>query len=266
MAYSQKNQTEKYWDKGWQLVDGCTKVSEGCLNCWEETFAQRFYQKELQAGCFDFNGTIFLQHERIRLIGGKPKRICIWNDLFHKLVDIGFLTHVFDLIEEMPQHTFLIPTKRPENIKKLWTNQSGDKDRIWRYMSKGTILPNVWFGTTVENDKHYDRVKHLLKVPAAKRYLSIEPLLGEIYLPGVLLNHGFGFEYNQKPERIDWVIVGAESGANRRECKIKWVEDIVRHCEMAGIPVFVKQLHINGKLVTDINKFPKHLQIREFPK
>jgi len=151
-----KTQTEKYWDKGWQLIDGCTKVSEGCLNCWEETFAQRFYQKELQAGCFDFNGTIFLHHERLRPIGGKPKRICIWNDLFHKLSSIGFLTHVFDLIEQMPQHTFLIPTKRPENIKKLWTNQSEDKKHTWQYMSKGTILPILGLvsfetGTEIKN-------------------------------------------------------------------------------------------------------------------
>lgn len=88
----------------------------------------------------------------------------------------------------------------------------------------------------------------------AKRFLSIEPLLGKTHV-------WLGDWQNE----IDWVIVGCESGAYRRPCKIEWVESIVDQCRAAGVPVFVKQLDIDGKVEKDITKFPKHLQIRNKP-
>jgi protein gp37 len=265
----------KYWDMGWQLIDGCTKVSEGCLNCWEETFAQRFYQKELQAGCFDFNGTIFLHNERLRLIGGKPKLISIWNDLFHKEVPFDFITKTFDIMSMWkwpnkktmregdesklvdPGHVYLVPTKRPERIDDWlsWVGENWPGDSAFNVAMEaiGTMPDNIFIGVTIETWEHWDRAITLSKIPAAKRYWSIEPLLGE-------------FPKQLPPEKTDWMIIGAESGANRRECKLEWLDTFLEYADLYNIPVFVKQLHIDGKLVKDITKFPKHLQRREFPK
>jgi protein gp37 len=143
----------------------------------------------------------------------------------------------------------------------------------------------VWLGVSVEDQKTADeRIPILLQIPAKVRWLSIEPMLEDI-----LLRHNYddclnGWAADHDPndphtngvcttcpiqiqtEKIDWVVVGAESGANRRPCKIEWIESIVEQCKSANVPVFVKQIHLNGELITDINQFPKHLQIQEHPK
>lgn len=152
-----------------------------------------------------------------------------------------------------------------------------------------------WFGVTCENQARADeRIPDLLSINVPHRWLSLEPLLGSVNLhfPSKI----WGMRSDGKPGcdhccnkdgcddsshyyrancpycrgtgaaiNPDWVVVGAESGPNRRECKIEWVEHIVEQCQSAGVPVFVKQLHINGKLVDDINKFPEHLRIRQIP-
>ena len=107
-----------------------------------------------------------------------------------------------------------------------------------------------------------ERIPDLLSINVPHRWLSLEPLLGPIDLSYPCFTDGcnHGTELH-----IDWVVVGAESGPNRRECKIEWIESIVNQCLAAGVPVFVKQIHIDGKLVDDINKFPEHLRIRQIP-
>jgi protein gp37 len=86
--------------------------------------------------------------------------------------------------------------------------------------------------------------------------VSAEPLLGPLRL---------GLDGELIPGMYQWLVVGCESGKNRRPCKLEWVESIVDQCRAANIPVFVKQLDIGGKCVTDINKFPEHLRIRQVP-
>lgn len=98
---------------------------------------------------------------------------------------------------------------------------------------------------------------------AKRRWLSLEPLLGPIdFREAMAVCNDIGDDFRRA---VDWVVVGAESGPNRRPCKLEWVELIVRQCREAGVPVFVKQLEIAGKLVKDINKFPPELQIRQVP-
>ena len=87
--------------------------------------------------------------------------------------------------------------------------------------------------------------------------MSVEPLLGEIDILKWIL------ACDLKTRLIDGVIVGAESGHNRRECKIEWIENIVEQCKAARVPCFVKQIHLNGKLITDLDKFPKSVKVRE---
>jgi len=136
---------------------------------------------------------------------------------------------------------------------------------------------HIWPGVTVESSDYLGRIEELLEIPAAVRWVSIEPLLSEIDM-GPWLS-GWSGQKSGLPEplsgalealadipALDWVVVGCESGPNRRPCKLEWVESIVEQCKAAGVPVFVKQLDINGRVEKDIERFPKHLQVREWPK
>jgi len=145
-------------------------------------------------------------------------------------------------------------------------------------------LPNVWLGTSVENQKCADeRIPHLLKCPAAIRFLSIEPLLGPVELrlrsDGVPMNQwGFplgpcGYYCDESVGHVDhgsnsihWAIVGCESGPGHRFMADEWASRIREQCHRAEVPFFMKQMEINGKVTTDIEKFPPHLRVREFPK
>ncbi len=261
---TQKNIAKgKYWQKGIFLIEGCTKVSAGCKNCWSETYETTRRKR-------DFN-IVNPRYDRIKELGrGKPCIWSIWNDLFHEQVENLFIEKVLDRMWERPNNAYLIPTKRPERIPEWleWSKRVHHGGKINR--------PFIAVGTSVENSDAYDRIAHLKTVRAAIKYLSVEPMLDFVTLTENTL------------KEIDWVIIGAESGANRRECKIEWVRDLVQQCKAAGVPVFVKQIHLwkaNGNLfetklkaisytgfqpkltlVKDINLFPEDLRYREYPK
>lgn len=164
-------------------------------------------------------------------------------------------------MEYCQQHTFLVLTKRPERISPVLYGQEGNF-----YLGGGDYMTNVWLGTTIENQEMADkRIPELLKCEPFKLFLSIEPILSKINLK---LCDEFPDKdgcYEDVRHQINWVIAGAESGHNRRECKIEWIENIVEQCKSAYVPVFVKQIHLNGKLIKDINQFPENLRIRELP-
>jgi len=210
---------------------------------------------------FKKNGPVTFHADRLdKLKSRKSLVISIWNDLFHKAVSTSDIYRAWNAFELFDSHTILVLTKRIERAKKM-------------------MLPareNIWLGVTAENQKRADeRIPILLETPAAVRFLSLEPLLGPVDLEIIPC-----WQCNT-PDNVDvwpcpvckgrrftwpsWVIVGAESGPRRRECKIEWVEDIVRQCQSAGVPVFVKQLSINGKVEKDMSKFPEHLRIRQIP-
>lgn len=126
--------------------------------------------------------------------------------------------------------------------------------------------PNLWLGVTAENQKEADkRIPILLQIPAAKRFVSVEPMLEQIDIP---LPHNRKYHELNGPctcPKPDWCIIGCESGPKRRPCNIEWVRDLVNQCKAAGVAPFVKQVPINGKVVKDITKFPKDLQYQEYP-
>ncbi len=283
------NRTNKgrWWDFGWQLVEGCDKVSPGCDNCWSLIKESRF-RKE--------TGVVFHYERLDRPLKRKtPASYSIWNDLFHPEVNIGQLTHALDTIEQCPQHIFQVLTKRPERIyPMMW----GPHDEGWRYFGSGSFHKNMWLGTSAEDQQRLEeRAKHLLKCPTALLFLSLEPMLGPMDIkPYVNLrmrcagdkgcgHTGPSYEFMGKKEgsyacpkcrknhtyfmtdSVGWVIVGAESkgGGIGRECRIEWVRSVVEQCRAASVPVFVKQLHIDGKLVKDIREFPDDLRVREVP-
>jgi protein gp37 len=206
----------------------------------------------------------------------KPRMVFVnsMSDLFHEAVPFEFIDRVFAVMALCPQHTFQVLTKRPERMAE-YLNTPGRMDQlIWRAMLSPDQefvpnhephtwpLPNVWLGTSVEDQARADeRIPHLLRCPAAVRFLSCEPLLGPVDLerwlqaadPGDLdrevasimadLRSGRGSVSDAViGDALHWVIVGGESGAHARPCDVGWIRSIVRQCRAAKVPVFVKQL------------------------
>ena len=229
----------KYWDHAWNPVIGCRKVSEGCANCYAARTMERF-------------GQSFEPHLSKRQTPPKSGVVFVGNmtDLF------GEWNHpdtVYDWIGGLSfDATNLILTKRPE-IMCQWDHIQYDE--------------SMWLGVTGETQERLEqRLDSLLKVAHPQRWLSLEPLLDEICLNSAIANVTGELEFfDPFLKWFQWVVVGAESGPTRRPCKLEWVENIVDQCRQAGVPVFVKQLEIDGKLVKDINQFPEHLQIRQVP-
>ena len=136
------------------------------------------------------------------------------------------------------------------------------------FRPRNAFSENVWLGVSVERQKYLDRIKWLMLTPSTVRFVSFEPLLGPINVSKYIHPHNescgktvscTGYMHpNHCHCRVNWVIVGCETGPGARECKVEWVEDIVRQCRGAGVPVFVKKLG-RGK------ELPEHLKIREFP-
>jgi protein gp37 len=210
-------------DSTWNPWHGCRKVSPGCKHCYMFTAKRRYGQdpqKVVRAAPTTF---------RAPLRWTEPKRIftCSWSDFFIEMPTEHWRDEAWQIIQATPQHTYLILTKRPQNMPGTvpWTRQSmGDwfTGRPWP-----TPRPHVWLGVSVESTRYYERIDRLVQIPAARRFLSLEPLLGP--LPDLPLTG------------IDWVIVGGESGPRHRPMAIEWVAEIRDQCTAAGVPLFVKQ-------------------------
>lgn len=199
----------------WNPVTGCTKVSQGCKHCYAERMAKRL--KAMGQERYRNGFAVTLQEDLVDLpYQWKQPRVIFVNsmsDLFHQDVPLPFIQRVFNTMEKCPQHTFQILTKRSERVREI-----------------AKFLPwpsNVWMGVSVENDAVVDRVRDLQQVPAAVRFLSVEPLIGPV---GIL-----------PLEHIHWVIVGGESGPGARPMKREWVKSIYHQCRHANVPFFFKQ-------------------------
>jgi len=275
-----------YWDSSWHPITGCSHSgSPGCDECWAKALVKRFPALHGHfGGQWTDSGVqdVPLSFDKIQfhperldapMKWKKPRRIfvCSMSDLFHKDVDFDTINGMFKTMchPGCLHHTFLILTKRPERMADFfkWSMKeggAGNNCKAWRH---------IWLGVTAENQRCADeRIPILLDIPAAVRFVSIEPMLSAIdlsnYIP-IRCCSGtdcgcLGLPIN--PPYLDFVIIGAESGPGRRPCKIEWMIDVVRQCDDAGVPVFVKQIHdVTGRVVKDINDFPKELQRREYP-
>lgn len=199
----------------WNPVTGCTKISAGCKHCYAHRMAFRLHAMGNPRYANGFNITL---HEDLVATPAKwktPKMIFVnsMSDLFHPKVSVQFIQRVFETMNNCPQHTFQILTKRGDNLEKIAPQLS------W--------TPNIWMGVSVENAKMYHRIDSLRKVPSAVRFLSCEPLLGpcdDLNLDG-----------------IHWVIVGGESGPKSRPMQKEWVLAIKKQCRAAKVPFFFKQ-------------------------
>jgi len=252
----------RVWPHGYH----CTKVSPGCAHCYAEKlnimrgtgqpFDDRKVEFYLDLSVFD------------NLPKNKSVKVFVQSmgDIFHEDIPDDLRAMVFDRIFELAgRHTLLILTKRPQNIVPFIQRNYEDWD------SSEDMFKYIPFGVTVESPEYLWRIEELLKIPAAVRFVSLEPMLGGIdidnYFPphdwSRFKNKGDGFSYPYTG--LQWVIIGAESGPKRREYKLEWVRDVVGQCRAADVPIFVKQLHINGKLSKNMDDWPPDLQVRQWP-
>jgi protein gp37 len=204
----------------------------------------------------------------------KPRRIfvCSMSDLFHENLPDKDIGKIFGVMAEAYKHTFLILTKRPKRLLE-WS-------RAVAYYPQGNRSqrplpgwpPNVWLGVSCENQETADeRIPLLLQTPAAKRFVSLEPLLGSLnILPYIDPEPCDHIRLSCEEigccgmTKLDWVIVGGESRPNARPCEINWIRSIVQQCKVAKVPVFVKQ--DSDLRPGKQGRIPNDLWLKEFPK
>lgn len=209
--------TQIEWtEQTWNPTTGCTKVSPGCKHCYAETMARRL--KAMNAKGYENGFELSLMQDRLEqpLKRKKPTIYFVnsMSDLFHEGVPDKYLDRVFDVVEQTPQHTYQILTKRSSRMHQYFKGKSAPK--------------NAWLGVSVE-DRTYGlpRINDLKKIDASVRFLSAEPLLADLG------------KINLK--NIHWVIVGGESGPKARLMKSSWVDKIQKQCDEQSVSFFFKQ-------------------------
>ncbi len=292
--------SDLWWDKSWNPITGCSPVSEGCANCYARRFANRFRGRFGYPEDEPFRVTVHWDKindppKSVTSVTQKQRLIfvCSMGDLFHDKVRYHVQSKILDVCQWFDVHNFLFLTKRPNNMKMVferWYNDNSWIKRDGRYP-----LEYWWLGITAENQRRADeRIPVLLQIPAAVRWVSLEPLLGPVttlfrYFEkhicadcGWELPHhaarprdykhnwicpecGSPYCEENEPKVLHWVVIGCETGPRRRPCKLEWVRDIIEQCDAAGVPVFVKQLEINGKVSHDLADWPEWARRREFP-
>lgn len=253
------NSKIEWTDATWNPVTGCSKVSDGCKNCYAERLAHRFGWTTKPWTAANATENVILNLDRLEqpLRWKKPRRIFVnsMSDLFHEQVPDWFIRKVFQVMAEANWHIFQVLTKRPKRMKEMIERLEPEFDgMVFNGTKVSWPLPNVWLGVSVENQKAADeRIPLLLQTPAAVRFLSCEPLLGPVDLSGFKPFDGECFCQESidgcKPRlakgcpetAIDWVIVGGESGPGARPMHPDWVRSIRDQCQEAGVPFFFKQ-------------------------
>lgn len=275
---------------------GCTKVSPGCAHCYAEVSTParvlRKGEKETwgkgaqrqRTSVATWRNPVKWNRQPWQVTGFNEFRprvfpsLCDWLD---DEVPIEWLADFLKLIHDTPNLDWLLLTKRPENfgsrISKVWDGVSPGNDSAegavlaYEWHQEQRAPSNVWLGVSVEDQLRADeRIPELLKIPAAVRFLSVEPLLGPVDLQKARTlacgNKGTCFPQDGRRLVIDsteggmavecicsrlnhihWVIIGGESGTGARPCNVEWIRDLVRQCKAAGVPCFVKQLGSNAR-------------------
>lgn len=248
----------EWTDATWSPVTGCTRVSDGCLNCYiERSTPIRIAGRKFDGEGIGSSLAVQLHPNRLdwplRKRDGKKIFVCSQADLFHDDVPDEYIARVFAVMALAPQHTFQVLTKRhgrmgallrdgefQQQVYDAWGQLEMPKGRPsmedWPW--SGWPLPNVWLGVSTEDQKRADlRIPALLDTPAAARFVSAEPLLGPIDLHGDPIGKDSVFWIGH----LDWVIVGGESGSGARPMHPDWARSLRDQCLAAGVPFLFKQ-------------------------
>ena len=220
------NSSIEWTEATWNPVSGCDVISPGCTNCYAMRFASRLSsmgQKKYQGitrksgGRSKWNGRIRLDDKTVDLPRSWNKGRLVFvnsmSDLFHEKVPLAFIQSIFKTMNETPQHTYQVLTKRAERLEEL--------------SSQLNWTPNIWMGVSVENSDYAWRIDHLRRSHAAVKFLSLEPLLGPLD--------------DLKLDYIDWAIAGGESGPGARSMEEEWVRSIRDQCSDSGVAFHFKQ-------------------------
>jgi protein gp37 len=211
MAQSSIEWTEMTWNP----TTGCNKVSAGCKFCYAEIMSKRLQAMGVEKYKDNFEVRTHDDALNTPYTWKKSKVVFVnsMSDLFHEDIPLDFIIKVFKVMNDNPQHVFQVLTKRAERLLEL------DSELKWTH--------NIWMGVSVENDKTRNRIDFLRETNSRVKFLSLEPLIG----PLKKLNL----------DKIDWVIVGGESGHKPRLMNPDWVIDIQEQCEKAEVAFFFKQ-------------------------
>jgi protein gp37 len=212
----------------WNPIAGCSVISPGCTNCYAMRMAARLQAMGLakyvdttrkSGNRHIWTGRVNIDEMALTapITWRKPQRIFVnsMSDLFQEAVDDDFVRRLWQVMEKAHWHTFQVLTKRPARMLRVLSQPEFSK------------LPNVWLGTSVENDGFLNRLDLLRRVPAYVRFISFEPLLGPITDPDLSGMH--------------WAIVGGESGPRARPMERSWVEKLRDSCQRQGVAFFFKQ-------------------------
>lgn len=266
----------EYLDYTWNpLAMRCSPVSEGCEHCWHLRMADRLAANpkigNAEAESYAGHDVPLVRWTALKkpITAKMPGRIGVqlMGDLFHLGVDFGMVHEVFDVMWQSPHHTFLVLTKRPERMFEFMTQKN-----IQNMYGNEWPLKNVWLGVSCENQARADeRIPILLQIPAAVRWVSIEPMLGAVDISpwdrcdqcGRLRNTFDPYNDLGKPwthwachehynpdggcdgtyeeNAIDWVVLGGETGPGARPMHPDWVRSVRDQCVEAGVPFYFKQ-------------------------
>ena len=298
------NSKIEWTDRTWNPITGCDKVSQGCKFCYAEVIANRFSRvgiipnSEIEYSTADApkseKFTVLLHPDRLDqpLRWRKPSMVFVnsMSDLFHESVPVSYIAKVYAIAFMSPQHKFQILTKRPERalhiltadnfIELVWKYANQLHDKYIKpleqaiYLNEEICFDNVWLGVSVEDQKTADeRIPILLQIPAAVRWLSVEPMLGGVDISKWLMpkkdcefyvNHPTEEEVKEGVtdclryenssgkcksgycplgycNNIDWVVCGGESGHGARPMHPDWARKLRDDCISAGVPFFFKQ-------------------------
>lgn len=246
-------------DATWNIARGCTKVDEDCKYCYmyRDSFdSSRYDPLQVVRTKTVFNFPLKYKETKSAVWEGRPLIFTSsLTDVFHPAID-SYRNEMWDIIRQCPHLIFQILTKRPERIN---DHLPADWGEGW---------DNVWLGTSIGSDKSLHRMRELLLVPTATRFISFEPLHGYIDA-----NFDIG-----EIIAFDWIIIGGESGNENgkykyRPCELEWIYELAESFRSSGVAVFIKQLgtHLSKQLKLsdrhggNISEFPEQLQVREFP-
>jgi len=211
MAQSSIEWTEMTWNP----TTGCTKISAGCKFCYAEVMSKRLKAMGIPKYKLGFKLKTHEDQLCIPYTWKRSKVVFVnsMSDLLHEDIPIEFIMKVFKVMNENPQHVFQLLTKRAERLLEI-----NDKLK-WTH--------NIWMGVSIEDERVKNRIAFLRETKAKVKFLSCEPLIGPLR--------------NLNLSKIDWVIVGGESGHKPRPMKEEWVIDIQEQCERNGVAFFFKQ-------------------------
>lgn len=279
-------------EETWNPLRGCSRVSEGCRNCYAEGVAARFsgpgqpYEglAKFVDGDARWTGEVKLIEDKLNdpIRWQRPRRIFVnsMSDLFHEKVGNATIARIFQVMKKARHHEFQCLTKRVERMVE-WFKTASARIHYWEDLDenhKRLVEEHIWIGISVEDQKTADaRIPLLLQVPARTRWLSIEPQIGSVNLEPWLRR---AFEAQEKA--IHWVVIGGESGTGARPFDVGWASDLVDVCKRFGVAAFVKQmghnpifryeerdkhphLRFTGK-GSDPAEWPKNIRVQEYPR